>query len=1035
MTRSHSQLIELQLLRRLNILSWVGMHFLAWSQALIAAPGFVDATGQFGVPSGKYFSISLPDLNGDGNLDLWLGNHLVDTPALLMQTEEGFKNRTPLINIESDTDTHGASWADFNNDGWQDMFIAVGADRGTGSHPSHLLKWSGSRFRDVADSAGLASPYARGRSGVWLDWNKDGLLDLLSLAKVRPDEADGTELFIQENGRFSGVWRTTGFNIQHELMFGVVADLGGDSDPDVLVQSSWKSPKSIFQLGDPAHSDLVDAFGFARHSGVYDLAVGDFDGDLIADVYLTNNRHRRNAVSDVFRRDAKHAVLHFGASGKVHEVDIYTLGGITLHGVSNEINAIVGSGGTSVSQFPHYLAMDDSGNHGILDAELGLEQAIYVGYDTSKGAWRIVASDVLVDFVEVMTDLDINDIRTIGFDPMDIALRDMLYVYDTQTAKYHDRSVEAGLTEPTPCPAVVSGDFDNDADLDLVLWCSRSLTALSGRFLENDGSGRFLNSPLLVHEAGGPWSVIGEWWRGAGIVTGDLDNDGCLDLITSGGGGKVDEFFNRKPLQFLLNTCDSGNQWIKLALRGISSNADAIGAKIILTAGGRSQLREIGSETHSFAQNARQVHFGLGANQAVDSLEIFWPSGSHQVIPPQAANQRIEILEEVEPEVQAPHGFVPMLSTDGIHIWKEYYDGPYHIRTSSGSGGWRSWRVQIISEGELTASGASLEGSDALTVGSNWINLKSEVVTNGYDGVDFWAAAGYGVLIRADMDGRSNPRLWKLGSHATNVTPSAWILPREDLEDESHASSNADVHAMTGLSDNTMRIVAVRQGQARVASINLISSAPLQIVESSGLSQTDTLESGRWSLRIDSELEELPKEVKFSPVSDWTGFVVRLDNLLRRDRVSLSPTVDMMPNAFELRPPSPYDAPKFRVDESGTLYVWKDVYSGRWNVAAQGGGSGRWSTFEGEIRSSEPIKEVRTVGLAANDSILSVDSNTLRFRLTVKLGRDMVSFDTPGEAELVLAPLSPGSLPVERIRVGGREWPVQNLPLTLAADQ
>ena len=62
-------------------------------------------------------------------------------------------------------------------------------------------------------------------------------------------------------------------------------------------------------------------------------------------------------------------------------------------------------------------------------------------------------------------------------------------------------------------------------------------------------------------------------------------------------------------------------------LHGVRSNRDAFGARLTLTAGGRTQVREHVSGAGYFSTNAPELHFGLGAAEKIDTLEIRWPSG------------------------------------------------------------------------------------------------------------------------------------------------------------------------------------------------------------------------------------------------------------------------------------------------------------------------------------------------------------------------------------------------------------------------
>jgi hypothetical protein len=106
---------------------------------------------------------------------------------------------------------------------------------------------------------------------------------------------------------------------------------------------------------------------------------------------------------------------------------------------------------------------------------------------------------------------------------------------------------------------------------------------------------------------------------GRGLAAGDLDNDGRVDVLLVG---------HRQPLAYFHNQSDSGHFLIlKLEGSGSRSNRGAIGAKVVVTAGGRSQVawRSGGGSFQSSSDD--RLHFGLGLATEIDSVEVVWPSG------------------------------------------------------------------------------------------------------------------------------------------------------------------------------------------------------------------------------------------------------------------------------------------------------------------------------------------------------------------------------------------------------------------------
>ena len=129
-----------------------------------------------------------------------------------------------------------------------------------------------------------------------------------------------------------------------------------------------------------------------------------------------------------------------------------------------------------------------------------------------------------------------------------------------------------------------------------------------------------------------PWSA--QCWEHA-TARQQFPNAG-LDLLVTNNGQAADLLRN-----------DGGNRNNSLLVRtvGTQSNRDGIGARLRLTAGGLTQLREVKSGSGYLGQNDPRVHFGLGAAEDIDRLEIRWPSGTLDLVSDLGANQIVTVRE------------------------------------------------------------------------------------------------------------------------------------------------------------------------------------------------------------------------------------------------------------------------------------------------------------------------------------------------------------------------------------------------------
>jgi len=86
--------------------------------------------------------------------------------------------------------------------------------------------------------------------------------------------------------------------------------------------------------------------------------------------------------------------------------------------------------------------------------------------------------------------------------------------------------------------------------------------------------------------------------------------------------------------------------WIMLNLVGTESNRDAIGALVLISAGEKEQVGVRRSTTGYLSQNDHRIHFGIGKAEAVEYIEIKWPSGKIQRLEKLEVNQILTITEE-----------------------------------------------------------------------------------------------------------------------------------------------------------------------------------------------------------------------------------------------------------------------------------------------------------------------------------------------------------------------------------------------------
>jgi hypothetical protein len=132
-----------------------------------------------------------------------------------------------------------------------------------------------------------------------------------------------------------------------------------------------------------------------------------------------------------------------------------------------------------------------------------------------------------------------------------------------------------------------------------------------------------------------------------GVAFGDIWNDGAMDVLILNVG---------EPPTLLRNHLANGNHWVEFTLEGTKSNRAAIGARLTIHSGQLSQFNEVRGGSSYLSQNDLRLHFGLGLNAKVNSVEISWPSGLVEHIGNLTAD-RIYTIQEgkgIVPESPAP---------------------------------------------------------------------------------------------------------------------------------------------------------------------------------------------------------------------------------------------------------------------------------------------------------------------------------------------------------------------------------------------
>lgn len=623
---------------------------------------FEDVSHQAGITRiGESWGNAWGDFDGDGYLDLWATNHK-HKPSLYRNNRDG--TFTDIIddvwNANPYSDTHGVAWADFDNDGDQDLIVLCGSGGGTNpTNPKHdnqfyvnengVLNESARRLR-------IDFPKLRGRAPLWLDWNRDGRLDLLLTGRVRPDINGGlvtSTLFELTQNGFVNMNSESGCQIENDSSLAQLTDLTGDGIMEIVVDGS-PYPQEVYDISTYSFETLTETIIFPRIYNVQDVVFADFNGDLLPDLFVARGIYRSFIDTDTpkqikiqMQTSRGEKGLRFKTEGDVR-FEIHSVWATRLHQLS------IGSDGytltefegqhiptdsiRNVSSFIFVLSPEDPRIAGLKPRPEFENYGMYVGYNPEQKEWTLLYhTNQEIDTnwtgleARIESEHPFAEVEHINFTQFDLAANPQSMLLINNTNQFEKTSFFSDGR------SVVAGDFDNDMDIDLYFVRSSSAGNLPNHLYENQGGASFIQNP---NAGGAEGSTEG---KGQSVTLADYDQDGYLDMfVTNGRGGYP---FNNGPDQLFRNV-GSGNNWLQIDLEGTVSNRDGIGARLFATTpDGRTQLRENGGGIHWSQQDQKRIHFGLAQNEKVSELAIYWPSGILQKLTDIEVNQVLPIVE------------------------------------------------------------------------------------------------------------------------------------------------------------------------------------------------------------------------------------------------------------------------------------------------------------------------------------------------------------------------------------------------------
>ena len=523
--------------------------------------------------------------------------------------------------------------------------------------PQGLQAPAGGIYRDVTAAAGITFRHvsapekkyiveSMGGGVALLDYDGDGLLDVYFVNSLtvdtatRPETAPSALYRNLGDGRFVDVAASAGVAHPGWGMGACVADVDGDGWQDLYLTAL--GPNRLYRnRGDGTFAEVAAELGVAAGGWSTGCGFADYDRDSDLDLFVSRYVEIDLGKLPEFGKDKtcqfRGVAVQCGPRGLPGSSDLL------FRNDGGRFTEVGGAAGVADpdERYGLGIAWLDANADGWLDLFVANDSGPNFLYRNQRDG--TFSDEAFPMGVAVSEDGSEQGCMGVAVGDYDGSGRQSLFVtnfaeeynalYRNEGAYFTDvsfRSKTAAASLPYVGWGTAFLDFDHDGWLDLIAVNGHVYPQLDQARLgasapyrqrkllyRNLGDGTFeevtaARAPLLMEDR-----------VSRGLVMGDLDLDGALDLVVNDLDGSPQLLRGEEP---------PAGRWLLAKLLGGRGNTDALGAVVTVRAGGRAQTRLVRSGTGYLSQDAMAQHFGLAAAARAEALEVLWPDGRKTVV-------------------------------------------------------------------------------------------------------------------------------------------------------------------------------------------------------------------------------------------------------------------------------------------------------------------------------------------------------------------------------------------------------------------